>query len=295
MHVGGLATDVAVAGRWGFVGGHAATNVLNEPETGHGLPTVVNGVAIRNNGQPLGYLPVMTDATKATTFDDLGSTIQVFDTATNRFVFRYVDVTRDLSVSVVPGQVVDLGDHTAAQKIIRGSGPEQLFVRGDFLFVTQLHSDKVGVFRINQTPATPADILRPAGIEFAGGITPMGVAVSPDGRTVFVANMQTEDVSFLRVDANGGLTRQGFVTVGVTGVFFSTSATPNPLAKITSSPRTIASAAPGTCRSIRLRSISAARRSSRSASVGVVFCGVTDCATAAAGGRRRTAENSNST
>ncbi len=66
---------------------------------------------------------------------------------------------------------------------------------------------------------------------------------------------------------------------GVTGVFFSTSATPNPLAKITSSPRTIASAAPGTCRSIRLRSISAARRSSRSASVGAVFCGATtDCA-----------------
>jgi DNA-binding beta-propeller fold protein YncE len=217
MHVGGLATDVVVAGRWGFVGGHAATNVLNAPDTGHGMPTVVNGVAIRNNGQPLGYLPVMTDATKATTFDDLGSTIQVFDTTTNRFVFRYVDVTRDQSISVVPGQVVDLGDHAAAQKIIRGSGPEQLFVRGDFLFVTQLHSDKVEVFRINQTPATPGGILQPAGIQFTGGITPMGVAVSPDGRTVFVANMQTEDVSFLGVDANGTLTRQGFVTVGVTG------------------------------------------------------------------------------
>ena len=35
---------------------------------------------------------------------------------------------------------------------------------------------------------------------------------------------------------------------GVTGVFFSTSATPNPRAKITSSPRTMASAAPGTCK-----------------------------------------------
>ncbi len=80
---------------------------------------------------------------------------------------------------------------------------------------------------------------------------------------------------------------------GVTGVFFSTSATPNPLAKITSSPRTIASAAPGTCRSIRLRSISAARRSSRSASVGAVFCGATDCAAAGVGDRRRTAANSN--
>jgi hypothetical protein len=33
---------------------------------------------------------------------------------------------------------------------------------------------------------------------------------------VYVANMQTEDVSFLHVDATGALTRQGFVTVGVT-------------------------------------------------------------------------------
>jgi hypothetical protein len=36
---------------------------------------------------------------------------------------------------------------------------------------------------------------------------------------------------------------------GVTGVFVSTSATPNPLAKITSSPRTIATTAPGACKS----------------------------------------------
>lgn len=43
---------------------------------------------------------------------------------------------------------------------------------------------------------------------------------------------------------------------GVTGVFFSTSATPNPLTKNPSSSRTIASAAPGTWRS---RSSSAAR------------------------------------
>jgi len=52
---------------------------MNGPETGHGLPTVQNGVAIRNTGAPLGYQPLMTDATKATTFDDLGSTLSVFD------------------------------------------------------------------------------------------------------------------------------------------------------------------------------------------------------------------------
>ena len=43
---------------------------------------------IRNNGQALGYTPVMTDATRATTFDDLGSELNVFDTATNLFVYR---------------------------------------------------------------------------------------------------------------------------------------------------------------------------------------------------------------
>lgn len=216
MPVGGLATDVKIAGRWGIVSGHSTNSVLNEPETGHGLPKIVNGVAIRNNGAPLGYTPVMSDATRATTFDDLGSELNVFDTRTNRFVFRYVDFERDRSILAVEGEVVDLGDHAAEQKIIRSSGPEQLFVRGNLLFVSQLHSDKVEVFRINQAPATPAGILTRLGEEFTGGITPQGLAVSPDGRTVYVANMQTEDVSFLGVNDAGVLSRQGFLTVGVT-------------------------------------------------------------------------------
>ncbi|HEX7184517.1 MAG TPA: beta-propeller fold lactonase family protein, partial [Thermoanaerobaculia bacterium] len=216
MPVGGLVTDVKVAGRWGFVAGHETNSVLNQPETGHGLPKKVNGVAVRNNGQPLGYLPVMTDATKATTFDDIGTEINVFATATNQFVYRYVDFERDKSMLVTDGQIVDLGDHAAGQKIIRGSGAEQIVVRGDFLFVSQMHSDKVEVFRIQQNPADPSKILTHIGTQYTGGITPQGIAVSPDGRTVFVANMQTEDVSFLTVDSSGRLTRQGRVTVGVT-------------------------------------------------------------------------------
>jgi DNA-binding beta-propeller fold protein YncE len=222
MPVGGLATDVKIAGRWGIVSGHDTSNALNGPENGHGLPTVQNGVAIRNNGQPLGYQPLMTDTTKATTFDDIGSTLSVFDTATNQFVYRYVDVGRDQSLLVTPGQTVDLGDHAAAAKIIRGSGPEQLWVRGNFVFVAEMHSDKVEVFSVDQNPSSPANILTARGFELTGGITPQGLAVSPDGKTVYVANMQTEDVSFLGVDATGALTRQGFVTVGVTG------ATPDP-------------------------------------------------------------------
>ncbi len=217
MPVGGLATDVKIAGRWGIVSGHETNSVLNEPETGHGLPKMVGGVAIRNSGAPLGYMPVMTDATRATTFDDLGTELNVFDTATNRFVYRYVDFERDRSISVAPGEVTDLGDHEPGQKIIRGSGAEQIAVRGDLLFVTQLHSDKVEVFRINQTPSDPSHILTQIGTEFTGGITPQGIAVAPDGHTLYVANMQTEDVSFLGVDPSGGLTRLGHLTVGVTG------------------------------------------------------------------------------
>ncbi|HEX9128933.1 MAG TPA: beta-propeller fold lactonase family protein [Gemmatimonadaceae bacterium] len=216
MPVGGLATDVKIAGRWGIVSGQSTNTVLNQPESGHGLPKIVNGVAIRNNGQPLGYTPVMSDATRATTFDDLGSELNVFDTSTNRFVYRYVDFERDLSMLAVPGQIVDLGDHEAGQKIIRGSGPEQVFVRGDLLFVSQLHSDKVEVFRINQSPADNSQILAEIGLEFTGGITPQGLVVSPDGRTVYVANMQTEDISFLGVSPSGALSRQGYLAVGVT-------------------------------------------------------------------------------
>ncbi|HEX8117980.1 MAG TPA: beta-propeller fold lactonase family protein, partial [Pyrinomonadaceae bacterium] len=217
MPLGGLATDVKVAGRWGIVSGQETNTRLNETESGHGLPTKrADGVAIKNSGQPLGYTPVMTDATKATTFDDIGSELNVFDTATNRFVFRYVDEGRDVSQLVTPGQFVDLGDHTAAQKIIKGSGPEQLFVRGDLLFVTYAHSEQVQAFRIDLSASDPSQVLRPLGVQYTGGITPQGVEVSADGKTVYVANFQTEDVSFLNMDSNGNLTRQGYLPVGVT-------------------------------------------------------------------------------
>jgi DNA-binding beta-propeller fold protein YncE len=217
MPVGGLSTDVKIAGRWGIVSGQETNTKLNERESGHGLPTKnAQGVAIKNDGSPLGYTPVMSDATKATTFDDIGSELNVFDTATNLFVYRYVDEGRDISQLVVPGQFADLGDHQAAQKIIKGSGPEQMAVKGNLLFVTMAHSEKVQAFRINQTASDPSQILTPLGIELTGGITPHGVEVSPDGKTIYVTNFQTEDVSFLTIDASGTLQRQGRVNVGVT-------------------------------------------------------------------------------
>src|ERR1043166_3859805 len=204
LPVGGLSTDVKVAGRWGIVCGQETNTPLNGKETGHGLPTRdANGVFIRNNGQPLGYTPVMTDATKATTFDDIGSELNVFDTATNLFVYRYVDKGRDFSQLVTPGEIVDLHDHTEPQRLIRGSGPQQMVLRNGMLFVSMLHSDKVEVFRVNQNPSDVSGILSPLGFEFTGGITPEGLDVTPDGRTIYVANMQTEDVSILSVDANG--------------------------------------------------------------------------------------------
>ena len=218
LPLGGLATDVKISGKWGIACGQETNTYLNEAETGHGLPKLdANGVAIKNDGTPLGYVPVMSDATKATTFDDLGSEFNIFDTTTNQFVFRYVDMGRDFSQLVIPGDIVDLGDHTAAQRLIRGSGPEQMFVRNNLLFVSMLHSDKIEVFNINSTTTDPSTLLTQAGFDFTGGITPEGVEVSPDGKTVYVANLQTEDVSFLAVDTAGKLTRQGYTAVGVTG------------------------------------------------------------------------------
>jgi DNA-binding beta-propeller fold protein YncE len=217
LPVGGLSTDVKIAGHWGIVSGQETNTKLNQRETGHGLPTKdANGVAIKNNGQPLGYTPVMSDATKATTFDDIGSELNVFDTNTNLFVYRYVDEGRDISQLVTPGQYVDLHDHADAQKIIKGSGPEQMAVRGNLLFVTYTHSERVQAFRINPNATDPSQILTPLGIELTGGISPQGVEVAPDGKTIYVANFQTEDVSFLGVDSNGNLQRQMYLPVGVT-------------------------------------------------------------------------------
>lgn len=217
LPVGGLSTDVKIAGRWGIVSGQETNTKLNGRESGHGLPSKdANGVALKNDGQPLGYTPVMTDATKATTFDDIGSELNVFDTSTNLFVYRYVDEGRDISQSVLPGQFVDLHDHVDAQKIVKGSGPEQMALRGGLLFVTMANSEKVQAFRVNQNASDPAQILSPLDIEFTGGITPQGVEVAPDGKTIYVANLQTEDISFLSVDATGNLSRQSYLPVGVT-------------------------------------------------------------------------------
>src|SRR5262249_48203971 len=57
-------------------------------------------------------------------------------------------------------------------------------------------------------------ILTEIGMEFTGGITPPGGALSPDGPTLFVAHMQTEDNSFLGVGADGSLTPQGVLPGG---------------------------------------------------------------------------------
>jgi DNA-binding beta-propeller fold protein YncE len=219
LPVGGLSTDVKIAGRWGIVSGQETNTKLNQPESGHGLPTKdANGVVIKNNGQPLGYSPVMTDATKATTFDDIGSELNIFDTTTNLFVFRYVDEGRDISQLVTPGQYVDLHDHADAQKIIKGSGPEQMTIKGNMLFVSMAHTDNVQAFRINLNASDPSQLLTPTGIELTSGITPQGVEVSPDGKTIYVANFQTEDISFLSVDSSGALSRGGYLAVGVTPV-----------------------------------------------------------------------------
>jgi len=79
LPVGGLSTDVKVAGRWGIVCGQNTNTALNGRETGHGLPTRNGqGVVIKNDDTPLGYTPVMTDGTKATTFDDIGSELNIF-------------------------------------------------------------------------------------------------------------------------------------------------------------------------------------------------------------------------
>jgi hypothetical protein len=91
-----------------------------------------------------------------------------------------------------------------------------MFVRNNLLFVSMLHSDKVEVFKVNQAPSDVSGILTQAGFDFTGGITPEGVEVSPDGKTVYIANLQTEDISFLGVDRNGKLARQGYLAVGVT-------------------------------------------------------------------------------
>jgi hypothetical protein len=59
---------------------------------------------------------------------------------------------RDFSQLVVPEKSSTCRITSPLKRLIRGSGPEQMFVRNNLLFVTMLHSDKVEVFKINQAP-----------------------------------------------------------------------------------------------------------------------------------------------
>ena len=85
------------------------TPTLNEPETGHGLPTLdANGVAIKNDGRRSVIIPVMSDATKATTFDDIGSELM---SSTRQPINLSIVMSTWVAISPsssFPGDVVDL-------------------------------------------------------------------------------------------------------------------------------------------------------------------------------------------
>ena len=151
----------------------------------------------------------------------IGSELNVFDTATNQFVFRYVDVGRDQSMLVTPG--ADRRPRRSSRPARRsssGSGPEQMC--GARRFSCSSRScipTRSKCSAINQNPA--ALVGHPHRTSASSSPAASRRRASRCRRTArpsYVANMQTEDVSFLVASGPDGRARRGrdIVTVGVT-------------------------------------------------------------------------------
>ena len=90
-------------------------------------------------------------------------------------------------------------------------------MRGNLLFVTMLHSERWRSFRINQNASRPCRRFSPRWTSSSRAASRRRASKSRrTGGQIYVANFQTEDVSFLERRCDGNLARQAILPVGVT-------------------------------------------------------------------------------
>ena len=160
LPVGGLATDVKVAGRWGIVSGHSTNSVLNAREI---RPWAAEAREWRRHPEhrPAAWLHAGHERRHAR--DHLRRSRQRAERLRHGHQPLRLPLRR-LRARPIDHRGAGTGRRSRAitrrrRRSSAAAAPSSSFVKGDLLFVSQLHSDKVEVFRINQNPASPSQIL----------------------------------------------------------------------------------------------------------------------------------------
>ncbi len=86
---------------------------------------------------------------------------------------------------------------TLTAEIAAGSHPIGLLLKGDTLFVSNGHSDTISVVDTNSNLKTADIDLRPMGAKSLVGVTPNGLSLSPDGKTLYVALSDMQAVALI--------------------------------------------------------------------------------------------------
>ena len=91
---------------------------------------------------------------------------------------------------------------TLAAEIATGSHPIGLLLNGNTLYVSNGHSDTISLVNTLTNQKTGDVDLRPVGAKSLVGVTPNGLALSPDGRTLYAALSDMQAVAMIDTTSN---------------------------------------------------------------------------------------------
>ena len=91
---------------------------------------------------------------------------------------------------------------TLTAEIATGSHPIGLLLNGNTLYVSNGHSDTISLVNTNTNTKTGDIDLRPVGAKSLVGVTPNGLALSPDGKTLYAALSDMQAVALINTTTN---------------------------------------------------------------------------------------------
>ncbi|MCP4445976.1 MAG: hypothetical protein GY811_11615 [Myxococcales bacterium] len=152
----------------------------------NGLPCEDDGDYIGTQGD--GIMPIVTDSTCGRGFADIQNEIAFIDTSSDQIAIRYTSDTADTS------EADREGDYPLELMRVTGALPFGIAVASDTrAFISMGASDEV--VEISLDGQSPPGML--TANRWPTGFTPRGIVATPDGSTVFTANMLGESISVI--------------------------------------------------------------------------------------------------